>query len=168
MNIANLNNIEKFLTYALVFLIGISIPYVVNSFSIDFERPFSPFFNSLNSSGLSPSDFLGEQDILIYLDKVVLKITGASVSRYEASGSMRPVLDKGANGIRVKPINEEQIHVGDIVSFKKKDSLVVHRVIEKGMDDEGIYFITKGDNNDFVDGKIRFEDIKYVTLGLIY
>ena len=90
------------------------------------------------------------------------------MSRYAPSGSMRPVLNSKANGIRIKPKSPEQINVGDIVSFRRGMDLVVHRVIKKGEDSEGVYFITKGDNNDFVDGKIRFKDIKYVTVGVIW
>ena len=41
-------------------------------------------------------------------------------------------------------------------------------VIEKGIDEDGIYFITKGDNNSITDGKIRFEDIEYITVGVIW
>jgi len=168
MNIFDINRIERFLTYVLVFLIGILTSYFIGSFSMNFEKPFPSFSNFWNFSVESPSNFLEEQDILVYPDKVVLKISGASVSRYEASGSMKPVLDKGVNGIRVKPSSEKKIDIGDIVSFRKKDSLIVHRVIEKGADEDGIYFITRGDNNDFSDGKIRFEEIEYITLGLIY
>jgi len=81
---------------------------------------------------------------------------------------MKPLLDKGANGIRITPKNENEINVGDIVSYKFKDILVVHRVVEKGTDDKGIYFITQGDNNILSDGKIRFDDIEYVTIGIIW
>jgi hypothetical protein len=58
--------------------------------------------------------------------------------------------------------------VGDIVSYRKGESLIVHRVIEKGVDEEGIYFVVKGDNNSISDGKIRFEEIEYITVGVIW
>ena len=79
-----------------------------------------------------------------------------------------PVLDKGANGIRIKPATEDDVHVGDIISFRQDGYLIVHRVIDKGTDEQGIYFITRGDNNNVTDGKIRFEDIEYVTIGVIW
>lgn len=43
--------------------------------------------------------------------------------------------------------NAENIEVGDIIVFKssRKDP-IIHRVVKK-MDDDGIYFQTKGDNN---------------------
>lgn len=54
------------------------------------------------------------------------------------------------------------------ISFKKDGDLIVHRVIEKGVDDMGVYFITKGDSNNVSDGKVRFEDIEYKTIGVIW
>lgn len=73
----------------------------------------------------------------------------------------------GVNGLRVVPSSEEEIQVGDIVSFDYAGGIVVHRVVERGTDSDGLYFITKGDNSDKFE-KIRFEDIEYKTVGLIY
>ena len=81
---------------------------------------------------------------------------------------MLPILDKGANGLRVVPKSEDDVSVGDIVSFRIGGVLVVHRVVEKGIDDNGTYFIVKGDANLIGDGKIRFKDIEYITIGIIY
>ena len=52
--------------------------------------------------------------------------------------------------------------------FKQGKYLIVHRVIDIGTDSEGTYFITKGDNNNIVDGKVRFEDIEFITIGVIW
>ena len=46
--------------------------------------------------------------------------------------------------------------------------LIVHRVVEKGIDEQGVYFITKGDNNNIDDCKIRFKDIDTVLIAVIY
>ena len=81
---------------------------------------------------------------------------------------MKPVFDEKANGIRIKPKASEEINEGDIVSFRKEQGLIVHRVIKKGIDDEGTFFITKGDNSEVDDGKIRFEDIEYITIGILW
>ena len=72
------------------------------------------------------------------------------------------------NGIVVSPESEEDINVGDIISFWKGKEIVVHRVVEKGVDSLGTYFITKGDRNDFNDSKIRFEEIEGLLVGVIY
>ena len=157
--------------YTLVFLFGFlacfSLFYVFGYFNNNMnEVPFGTGLAGLET--LSPIDRISEEDIIILEDKVILKISGVTLSNYVESGSMSPLLDKGSNGIRVVPQNEEDVDVGDIVSYLFEDILVVHRVIEKGVDDEGTYFITQGDNNLVNDGKIRFEDIKYITIGIIY
>ncbi|MAG79243.1 signal peptidase I [Candidatus Pacearchaeota archaeon] len=168
METIGLDKVEKSLLLIVIFLVGLLGVLYAYPFSIDFEKPLSyiPFLD--NTSEDFPSDFINIDDILIYPDRIVIKIPDASISSYEPTGSMMPVLDYGANGIRIKPTNEDSINIGDIVSFKKAGSLIVHRVIEKGIDEDGTYFITKGDNNNFSDEKIRFSDIKYITIGLIY
>ena len=114
-----------------------------------------------------PQDRISEKDITIYEDKIVIKLEHPTLSRYADTNSMLPVIDKGANGIRVVP-QEGDIEVGDIITFEDNNKLIVHRVIEIGTDQKGTYFITKGDNNVFDDGKIRFEQIKYLTIGILY
>ena len=52
--------------------------------------------------------------------------------------------------------------------FEKDNDLIIHRVIEKSEDSDGIYFITQGDNSNATDGKIRFNEIKYVTIAVIW
>ena len=96
----------------------------------------------------------------------MINIPNASISSYAPTGSMKPTFDQGSNGIRIIPNSAEQIETGDIVTFG--DQNIVHRVIEKGKDEDGYWFVTKGDNNQMSDGKIRFEDIKYVTIGVLY
>jgi len=99
-------------------------------------------------------------------NSITINVPNASISSYAPTGSMKPVFDSGANGIRIVPNSPEQIKVGDIVTFGKDN--IVHRIVEEGKDEGGYWFITKGDNNQVSDGKIRFEDIKYVTIGVLY
>lgn len=154
--------------YVLVFMLGFLACaglFYGMSYS-DVEVPFATGFASYGSS--APNDWVSNEDIIVFDDHIILRIANATLSNYASSGSMGPVLDKGANGIRVVPANADEIEVGDIVSFRFGGSLIVHRVVEKGIDSEGVYFITQGDNNVFADEKIRFEDIEYVTIGVIY
>ena len=114
-----------------------------------------------------PSDYLNDDDILVYSDKIVLKINNAQISNYE-SNSMYPFLGDGANGIVVRPENETDVNIGDIITFRRGEKLVVHRVIEKGIDEKGVYFVARGDNSDFNDDKIRFKEIEHKLVGIIY
>ena len=157
-----MNKIVLVLIFALGFLSAYFLNYSLVAGGL--EKPFGFSFNS----GIAPANWIQEGDIAITPDSVIINVRGASMSRYADSGSMVPTLDKDANGIRIIPKSEEQVNVGDIITYQLGEDLIVHRIIEKGNDSEGVYFVPKGDNNDFSDGKIRFKDIKYVTIALIY
>ena len=153
------------LVLMLVFLTGFLSSYAANSVYIDTEKPFLIGFVGNRTQ---PSNWLSEDNIVVYDDRVVIYVNNAELSKYADTGSMLPVLGEDTTGIKIKPENPEQINVGDIITYQKDKILIVHRVVGKGEDEKGIYFITKGDNNNESDGKVYFEDVKYVTLGLVY
>lgn len=127
-----------------------------------------PFGIEISGNSNAPSDFLKESQIEVLNDRIIILVKGASLSSYAPTGSMKPLLDENANGIRVVPIAENEIKIGDIISFESSNGLIVHRVVEKGEDSEGVYFVTKGDSNSVSDGKIRFKNIKYKTVGVLW
>lgn len=147
------------LIFSLLFFVFVNNQNMLSGFFL-----FEPNAQILNA----PFDFINEDDIFIYEDKIVIVIENYTLSRYDSSKSMIPILSEGATGIGIKPKSEEDIHIGDIISFKQGNGLIVHRVVEKGIDREGIFFITKGDNNDINDGKIRFSQIDSVLVAIIY
>jgi len=154
-----------------VFTLGFFSANVFNSLVdyYDVEVPFLDdlgIYNNLNEK--TPSDSINQNQIKVLKDKVIIHIDDASLSHYASTGSMKPVLDENSNGIRISVESVDDINEGDIVSFKKDNMLIVHRVIKKGVDGEGVYFITKGDNNSIDDGKIRFDQIDYKTIGVIW
>ena len=157
--------IKNILLIFCVFMLGF---VSANLFSFDNQYLETPFSTNVVYDNHAPNDFIDENQIRIYEDRIVIYIDDASLSEYADTGSMKPLLDKGANGIRIKPLNEEEIDVGDLISFRDGEKLIIHRVVKKGMDDEGIYFIPKGDNNNIDDGKIRFENIEYITVGVLW
>ena len=158
--------ISSIIKISVIFLVGFLSANLINLYFISgFESPFSYIVGDNKSA---PFDFIDEEQIKIYNDRIVIFIDGASISRYAPTGSMKPVLDKGSNGIRIVPKSEKEIHIGDLITFRKDNYLIVHRVIDRGSDSEGVYFITKGDNNNVVDGKIRFKDVEYITVGMIW
>ncbi|MBI5398979.1 signal peptidase I [Candidatus Woesearchaeota archaeon] len=162
-------------------LLIFSLGWVANSlisslFAVDLEKPyffsFSPYsgFNKAPER-LSPADHISESQVHVYNDKVVLDIPKASWAQFTDTNSMDPFLDKGANSIEIAPSNPEDIHVGDVVSYQSKitNDLIIHRVISKEVDDNGIFFLVKGDNNPAADPqKIRFEDVRGVVVGVVY
>ncbi len=164
-----IEKVERVLKVAFVFLLGfLSCSVLFYVASSGFEMPLGLAIYQDKSNLSAPSNWVSEDNIHVYNDKLVLDVKGISLSRYASTGSMKPVFDENANGIRVVPVNESQIQVGDIVSFKRGENMIVHRIVEKGIDENGIYFITKGDSNQYPDEKIRFKDIAYVTIGVLY
>jgi len=154
--------------YTAVFLIGFlscAVLFYGLSYS-NVEVPFATGLVSLNTE--SPSDWVDEDDIILFGDHIELRIANATLSNYAPTGSMKPLFDKGANGIRVRPSRAEDISIGDIISFQQNGVMIVHRVVEAGEDSEGIYFVTQGDNNIISDGKVMFKDIEWVTVGVIW
>ena len=146
-----------------LFLLFFNILFLIN------PEVISGLFLSDDEKTLSaPYDFIKEGQIITYKDRIILEIEDYSLSRYAPSKSMVPVLDSGANGIGIKPKSEDELHVGDIITFRQDDDLIVHRIVEKGIDKDGWFFITKGDNNNITDGKIRFSQIDSVLVALIY
>lgn len=169
MNSTNKNlgsTLNKVILVFSIFAIGFIASLALNSYlSNTLENPFG---YSSSSEIKAPSDFIRESQISISKDKIVINVEDASLSAYAPTGSMVPLFDEGANGIRIVPKSEDEINVGDIITFSRDSMLVVHRVVQKGTDNEGTYFITQGDSNSFADEKMRFSDIKYITIGILY
>lgn len=155
--------IQKIEFVLVLFLLFFNILFLIN------PEVISGLFLSEDRKTLSaPYDFIKEEQIVTYKDRIVLEIEDYSLSRYAPSKSMVPVLDYGATGIGIKPKSEDELHIGDIITFRQDDDLIVHRIVEKGIDKDGWFFITKGDNNNITDGKIRFSQIDSVLVALIY
>lgn len=64
------------------------------------------------------------------------------------SGSMKPTYEIGTI-IYYKPVPQEEIKAGDIITYQMGDTMVTHRVKEIRNGE----FVTQGDNNNVEDGK---------------
>ena len=162
----NFQFFEKSLLSAMIFLFGflscIAVAYVLNSYGI--EQPLALGFQNTLSA---PGDHITRNDISLTGNEIIIQVSNASISKYAATGSMKPVFDENANGIRIVPQNPSELKIGDIISYGEQN--IVHRIIEIGEDENGTYYLTQGDNNQVSDGvKIRFSDIKYLTIGVLY
>ncbi|KYK26828.1 hypothetical protein AYK26_04550 [Euryarchaeota archaeon SM23-78] len=119
----------------------------------------------------SPQDRVREDQIIVTDEGILIDIKGAEWARFTDTNSMDPIFDEGANAIELIPKSEEEIQIGDIVAYDSEyaQGIIVHRVVYKGQDEKGTYFVMKGDNNPTSDpGKIRFEQIKRVVVAIIY
>jgi hypothetical protein len=171
--------------YMLIFALGaVSISLVYEVSSVVSERPLDVIKNPVDSlsetlsaatSGrgierTSPADHIAESQIKVYNNKIELDIQNAIWSKFTNTNSMDPFLDEGSNGIEIIPTSESQIEVGDIISYESKaGGIIVHRVIKIEQDEEGTYFIVKGDNNPIQDPEqVRFSQVKGIVVGIIY
>jgi len=77
------------------------------------------------------------------------------------SSSMYPFI-KGGDIIKVAPLKENEIKIGDIIAVDNSDigrGRYTHRVIEIFSHDDGKFYLTKGDANKHIDEAIRFDSI---------
>lgn len=146
----------------LVFLVGFLVSWILNSAVL--------VSGATTEEQLSPSDRVREDQIYVYEDKVVLEVPGATWASFSDTNSMDPILDKEANALQLIPRQSSDIQVGDIISYtNSQGERIIHRVVYKGTDNEGVYFIVKGDNNKVSDpGKVRFDQIDRVLFAIIW
>ncbi|MBT4541288.1 signal peptidase I [Candidatus Woesearchaeota archaeon] len=126
------------------------------------------FFSGDNERN-SPKDRIGEDQIHVYDDEIVIDIKNATWSSFVNTNSMDPMFDTGANGIEIPPKSKYDIKVGDVISYEYGDSVIAHRVLKIEEDNKGLYYVTKGDNNVIKDPvKVRYSQVRGVLVGLIY
>lgn len=117
----------------------------------------------------SPGNWVQQNQIKVFSDKVILNVPNATWAEFTNTNSMDPFLDETANALEVYPSNPDSINVGDIISYQTAYGILIHRVIEKDRDENGRYYLVKGDNNRFPDPyKVRYRDVKGVVVAIIY
>ncbi len=137
---------------------------------VSFNGDEIPYF-STDGERDSPGDRVREDQIYVFKGYILINIGDAFMASYADTNSMDPLIDEGSNGLEIKPEKPEDIKIGDIITYRASwtNGLVAHRVVKTGYDENGFYFITRGDNNPNNDpGKVRFEQIEYVLIGIIY
>lgn len=144
----------------IIFLSGFSIVNI-------YQKPFS-----INAEEIeSPYDRIHENQIEVKSNQVIINIENPEYARFTNTNSMDPILDETANAIEIMPKSENDIHIGDIVSYKSRltNSIIIHRIIKVSKDEKGTYYTLKGDNNKLPDPeKIRFQQIERVLIAIIY
>ncbi len=125
----------------------------------------------INKVADAPKDRITEDQIRMSDGTIVIKLAGATIGKLEDTGSMKPLLDANSNTLMIKPERAEDIKEGDIIAYHSEEAagLVVHRVVKRGIDENGWFAIAKGDNSKANDTqKVRFSQIKYVVVGILY
>jgi len=144
------------------FILGWFLNSVIQTISIHQEKPYLG-----DEEIISPYNRVKENDLQLFPEKLIINFPGLSLASYTNTNSMDPLLDEGATGIEITPKTEEDIHIGDVVAYQSGNDLIPHRVVQTGEDGQGVYYIVKGDNSENLE-KIRFGQIKYVLIGVLY
>jgi hypothetical protein len=125
--------------------------------------------SSESPTGMMPFDRIQKEQIEVYSDRAIIDVRGLLWANFSTTGSMLPVLGPSAHALQIIPKSAGEIQVGDIVSYRIDSRVIIHRVIKKGADENGDYFITKGDNNAEQDPfPVRFSQIDRVVVGILY
>jgi signal peptidase I len=118
----------------------------------------------------APHNILSEENIIVTDSYVIINISNAHWASFTDTNSMVPTLDSESNAIEIVPKSEDDIQIGDIISYVyDENTSIIHRVVAIKNDSDGLYYIARGDNNPTVDPvKIRFSDISRVVVAIIY
>jgi len=119
----------------------------------------------------SPVDRIQDSDVNVFSNSVRIDIKNAKWRSFIDSNSMDPLIDKGTTTIEIKPKYASDINIGDIIAYEVDgyDYAFVHRVVDIGKDENGVYFTTKGDNFYKEDpNKVRFKDVEGIVVGILY
>jgi signal peptidase I len=161
----------KAFAITLVFMLG----FLTSNIYADINTENPSVLTTLNDNRTdevpSPSKWITEDKIGVYSQRVILDIDDPQWAMFTDTHSMEPVISSRSYAIEIVPESPDGINIGDIVSYKSKysDGIIIHRVIDKSYDSEGVYFIMKGDNNPTQDpGRIRFEQVQRVVVAIIY
>lgn len=139
-------------------LIGLIFPYIV-------YRQISKFvkYNAKQDLNFKKQFYLLFLiPIFLILFIIIILISGVFSYKMIAIGSdsMNPIYYRG-DAIIYKEVKPGEVKEKDILVFKSGSAIITHRVKKIIIDDNKIYFQTKGDNNDT-------EDIELVSSNNIY
>ena len=150
------------------FVVGCLIgSMLVPSVTAQVGYPLSVFFQSPERG--SPHDWVAEENIFVYDDRVVFYVDDPYWSKFLDTNSMDPVIDEDSNAIQIRPDSPSDIHVGDVISYRAEQGVIIHRVVEVGADAKGWYAVTRGDNNAHADAqKVRFDAVERILVAVIY
>lgn len=130
-----------------------------------------PKQNSNERDRPSPSNFLSTNQIKVFKDRVIIEQENVLWAGFEDTKSMLPVINKDSNALQIAPNCPEEIKIGDIISYRSDyaEGIIIHRVVHVDEDEQGTYFVLKGDNNPSSDpGRIRCHQIDRKIIGILY
>ena len=131
---------------------------------------------------VKPKEKISPRDIIKW-KQIVWDEAGESISIKGIKGkvliagivdtnSMDGLFDYGHNVLLISDFDKTELEVGDIIVYATTTNdvgMIIHRIVEKGVDGEGIWYKCKGDNNFKKDPYVLREvNILYLCIGIIY
>ena len=179
------NTIKKAITQPIVmFLLGMATILIILATITPSLAETDDLMNTITTPGTetprqttnerdkpSPANFFDTNQIKVYRDRVILEQENILWAGFEDTKSMLPIINKNTNALQIAPNCPEDIQLGDIVSYRSNyaDGIIIHRVIHIDEDEQGTYFVLKGDNNPASDpGRIRCHQIDRKVVAIIY
>ncbi|MDP3766325.1 MAG: hypothetical protein Q8R04_07475, partial [Nanoarchaeota archaeon] len=154
----------------IAFMLGVIVANAFQYFQ-GYSKEQTAAFSESCGSKIMPSGRISREDIHIYPNEVCISLKEPYLAYYTDTGSMEPMLGRGAKGIEIQPKGTQDIHTGDIVSYRSEyaNGLVVHQVYNISYDENDWYAVMKGINNKDADpGRVRFNQINKVLAVAIY
>lgn len=126
-----------------------------------------------------PTTKISPRDIISYNqiewdpanERVIINGIKGYVSLPEVAdtNSMLPVFKKGHTPLLMAEFDRDALEVGDIIVYASSRGLIIHRIVEIGIDAIGKWYKCKGDYNFKKDPEIlRQDNIAYLFWGVIY
>ncbi len=128
-------------------------------------------FTTAQSTNHLSGNHVYDNNVVVIADQAHITLPNKQVrwTTFDDTHSMEPLFGSDHNGLLFTPTTEDDISVGDIITFTYNNNYYIHRVITINEDTNGWYALTKGDNNINNDNiKIRFNDITGVLFGLLF
>lgn len=93
-----------------------------------------------------------------------------NMMKFTDTNSMLPIVDYGSIGLVETVTPDTELRIGMIVTYEPvKDTFRMHRIVDIKQDEEGYYYVMKGDNvpapDDYL---VRKSQIKYVLEGVLW
>lgn len=126
----------------------------------------SPFSDNINNKGHTPKDRVDEKDIQLRHDKVIIKLSEASLSTLEDANSDSSLFSPGTQGLVMNISSASELKEGDIVSYysSSKGRMVFGRISKIGTDKQGWYAQLYSEGR----LKIRFNQLNKVVVAVLY
>ena len=159
--------VKHLVAHVVVALLFLAIGYgMASADRPELALPFGPVAQERSS----PSNWIAEEDIQLFEDRIVIALDDPQWAVFEDTNSMDPVLDSGAHGLQRVPEHPDELHVGDIISFSRPGTagIVIHSIIAIGRDAEGWSSVPKRHTTPGSDGKVRFTQVHRVLVGVLY